>query len=967
MRIVITLVVVLLLFLGGIAYIVLSTPEAGEQTIADAEAALANQDFESALALANRYLEKFPDSHRGLIVAGTAHERFNELDKAYEYFQQAIGEDNPGQIGVRLVCGRLSRSLGRVVECEQHLRAVLEEDPNHAEASAALFHLLRLEGRNSELRPLFMITIRRRHFSLDELLVMARPEVVHLVEKDGEFVQGCMKVVPDDPLPMMGQARSMMEADNSTDALPILIDVARKHRHILTAQGLLGELLVRVGTQEQLRDWLNQLPENWRDEPGVWFAIGELADRGGDLQGAARCFWEALRLDPIHRRAAYRLGQTLARLGQTEDALQFQDHARELSDLASAAFEAGPNAPEKMREVYEGMKKLGRIWEAAGWCFAAMQLEDQTWVTDAARDVLTQIEAGPPFVLASANPASEIDLSEWPPPDISQLNPIPNDGAPSGSPTPPPEIVTFRNDAQEKGIDFTFFTDVSTQARIFEFSGGGASVIDFDLDGWPDVYLTEGAKWPVDPAQNSLLDRLYRNTGDQFEHVTESAQLSENGYSQGAAIGDFNNDGFPDIFVGNIGPNRLFQNNGDGTFTSIDLGDLAGNDWTISSLVADLNGDGNPDIYAANYLSGDELFTRECLLGAKRIQCSPGYFPAAEDRLLVGDGSGGWRDRTREDGILTSEGKGMGVVTFRLSDQQTQSVLVSNDTTPNYLFTNRSGEVDFEEHGMLTGLALGADGRAQSCMGIAAGDANNDGALDFFITNFSQELNNLYLQQQGGYFEDRIAASGLRDAGYQTMGWGAQFLDANLDGHLDLLVANGHLEERGPKPPSQMATQYFHNEGKGRFVLANRRATGKYFEKDYFGRAIARLDWNRDGLPDAVVTHRTAPVALLTNTTSEHGDSVRITLVGTNTARDAVGAVLRLKTSAGTLTHQVIAGDGFQASNQKQVVFGVASGETIESLTVSWPAGTQTELTSVPVNSDLTLIEGRSAAMAIPQ
>lgn len=963
MRIVIAVLIILGLFFGIIGYLVLSEPEATPQTLSDAETALANKNADLALKLVNRYLSKYPDAWNARLIQGNIYTGLEKFSEAYDSYQQALTEDNPNLELTRFLCGRAAMGVGRAFESEQHLREVLKLNPRSLEAHSALFYLMRIEGRNREMREHYMESIRQRQFKAERLLVMVSPYDSQVRDGDEEFVNGCLDSLPDDPLPMMGQARGMIESDKPTEALPLLVGVRQAHPQILTATALLGKCLLRVGTPEQITDWVESLPEDKDEDAEIWWVRGQLAERNGDRRGAARCYWESLKRDPLFRPSCYDLGQTLAVLGgYDETAKKLSEYAGDQSDIIDSAFEAGPKAPEKMREVAEGMLKLGRIWEATGWCYAAMQIPSEAeWGETEARKLNERIRAEPPFVLASAVPANSIDLSDWDVPEMSSLKP----GATPSIDSPViPSGVAFSDQARKAGMGFQFFTHITGQSKMYEFSGGGASVVDFDRDGWPDVYLTQGAELPVKPEQTAYVNQLFRNiNGQKFEEIAEIADVADNRYGQGAAIGDFDNDGFSDVFVTNIGGNELYRNNGDGTFSKSPIPDaLVGNAWTIGGMIVDLNDDGNPDIYALNYLGGDDVLTRKCDVNGTVIQCSPGYFPAAADQVFFGDGSGGFTDATEASGLVTDRGKGMGVTAFRMKGDDKTSVLIANDTEPNYLFRGDGNR--FEESGILKGIALGATGRAQSCMGVAAGDVNNDGAIDFLVTNYTAEANNLYVQQDG-FFEDRAEALGIRQDGIALMGWGAQFLDANLDGYEDLLVANGHLENREGAPMSKMPAHFFHNVS-GRFVIGNGSELGDYFEQEFFGRAVARLDWNRDGLPDAVMTHRSDPVSLLTNVSAEHGESVRISLIGTVKARDAVGAVVQLKTSERTLARQVMSGDGFQAANQQTALFGLPKGEAIESVKVTWPGGATTLLTEVAPNSDLVVVEGLESSVTVP-
>ena len=965
MRIVIFLL--LLVIIGGIiGFVVFSEPEATKQTLIDAESALKQGNHEEAMRLTERYLDKYPDSSEGKLVAGNIYLELDEPNLAYERYKSALTDDNPLLVETRQLCARVARSLALASEAEDHLREILDTDEMNADAHKALFNILRIEGRNTELARHFMANIRRRKFDLQEVLVMANPDRVHFAKNDQEFIDACIEAVPDDPLPLVGRAWTLVAESRHSDALPVLIDACKARPELLSVQGLLGQALLGIGTKEQLTEWFAQLPDNKDENSVIWLVRGELAARAGKPQQAARCFWEGLRANPIDRQCAYQLGQMLSREdGFEEEARKCKDYATGLADLSTLAFEAGPNAPEKMKQVVDGMVKYGRIWEAVGWCYGATQIPSENgWANVEVRKLLTELEAVPPFVLAEKSVANEIDLSDWAVPENELLA---SAGQAADIAIDENTVAaSFIDEAEAKGIRFRFNTSVSTRPKMFEFSGGGSGAIDFDRDGWPDIYLTQGAKWPVDLESSSFTDQLFRNVGgESFVDVTVSAIEADRDYSQGAAIGDVNNDGFPDIFVGNIGANTLFENNGDGTFSQVPLSDeLAGTAWTIGCAIADLNGDAVPDIYELNYLGGDDIVTRSCNLQNAPSQCSPGYFPAEPDRLLVGTGDGAVRDVTEQAGIAP-DGKGMGLVAFRYPGERQLSMFVANDMCPNQLYRPVDG--GFEERGMLAGIGLSNNGMQSSCMGVAAADINGDGLMDFHVTNYRNEANNLFLQQEQDFFEDAIEGTGLRNASYRVMGWGTQFLDANLDGRLDLLVSNGHLEIKPEGTESEMKPHLLMNIGGGRFGQSDNDSMTTYFKKAYFGRSVSKLDWNRDGLPDAVITHRGTPVALLTNTTKEPGESVRVSFVGESIARDAVGTIATLTTNKRKMVRQITAGDGFQASNQKYVLFGLTEGEEVESLLVSWPSGTETTLSEVPVNVDLVLSETALKAVSIPK
>ena len=392
---------------------------------------------------------------------------------------------------------------------------------------------------------------------------------------------------------------------------------------------------------------------------------------------------------------------------------------------------------------------------------------------------------------------------------------------------------------------------------------------------------------------------------------------------------------------------------------------IAGNDWTASAAFGDLNGDGFQDLYVVNYLSGPDVFTRKCFhpVGNDRVpvQCSPTLFPAAQDRLYLNLGDGGFADVTIESGIVAPNGKGLALILADFEKTRRLNVFVANDTTANFYFVNRveqRGEpLRFVEQGVQTGLAYDGAGNAQSSMGVAAGDADQDGRLDLFVTNFSHEVNTLYLHQPGNVFVDGIRESGLAEPGFAMMGWGAQFLDGDLDGLDDLFVANGDLYPTSN--PYQMPQQFFHNRGNGRFILGTPETLGTYFTKSWLGRAVARLDVNRDGLPDLAVTHVDSPFALLVNETPRHGKFLRVKLRGVISDRDAIGATVRVTEQGKTWSQQLVGGDGFAVSNERVLAFGLGTTEWIDSISISWPSGADDEYQErIPTDSELLFVEG---------
>jgi hypothetical protein len=498
-------------------------------------------------------------------------------------------------------------------------------------------------------------------------------------------------------------------------------------------------------------------------------------------------------------------------------------------------------------------------------------------------------------------------------------------------------------------------------------------VLDYDADGWPDLYLTQGCRWPPVAGQTEHLDRLYRNRGDgTFEDVTAQCQLAEDRFSQGVAAGDFNDDGFADLYVANIGVNRLYLNLGDGTFRDVSgVAGIEGEAWTTSCLLADVNGDGLPDIYDVNYIDGADVYERVCIREGKPRTCLPNIFEPQPDRFYLNLGDGRFEERTAAAGLNVTGGNGLGIVAGDLDGTGRLGLFVANDQDANFCWINETAgpgaPPQFVERGVLAGLAYDAEGKSQACMGVAAGDADGDGKLDLFVTNFYEESNTLYLQGAGGTFIDATGASGLRAPSFFMVGFGAQILDGDLDGHLDLVLTNGHVDDFSHQQvPYEMPPQYFRGLGGGQFAELPAAELGEFFQGNYLGRGLARLDWNRDGREDFVVSHLHSPVALVANTSPETGRFLAVQLRGVRSSRDAIGAEVAIEAGGRRRTQWLTAGDGYQASNQRQLVFGLGAADRVEKLHICWPSGLVQEFADLAADQALIFVEGSPRATRLP-
>jgi len=940
-----------------------------QELLNEAKLALARRNLNTAEQRVSALLTIEPHSNSGLLLAGDIEVQRGDSEKAIGFFDRIPNNGTPEAILARCNAGELLLTQKRFLsQAEAQFRHAVDHDPDNVLANDRLTYILGLETRSQELIPFQLNMIRLGHASPRRLYLLALGD---LLKTDIKLIQQYNRAAPDDRGPLLALAKNDILNNNYSKAITTLRRVVERSPYFFEAQLSLGRLLLEINLNSDFLDWHSSLPESIEQHAGIWMIRGSWAVHSDELKAAARYFWEAIRRDPNHQQSNYQLGQILIRLNRVEQAAAFLDRASALQRYQNTVFtnhakiRSNKLNPKELNRAVEESESLGLIWESLGW---AQLLKETQPNSDRAKDLFSRFHKktdGLPLkrCLQDSNPAESIDLSELPVPNLPSE--IENEASIASS-SNDQEKIAFLNQAAKSGISFSYFNDSNLRIegleRVFHFTGGGCSVLDFDSDGWPDLYFTQGCRWPVDEQSFEHLDRLYRNLGNgQFEDVTASTTILENRYSQGTTVGDFNNDGFSDLYIANIGGNRLFENNGDGSFTDVtETSQTASDRWTTSCLMADLNGDGWPDIYAVNYLSGPDVFSRVCRnQDGVQQSCLPQNFPAAQDQMYLNLGDGRFQEVSAESGIVVPDGKGLGIVAADFDGSGKLSLFVANDSVANFFFVNETSAKGapprFSEQALIRGLAFNHAGRAEACMGVAAGDANGDGLIDLFVTNFEHESNTFYRHTSEDYFSDDTSSVNLKNQTLSMLGFGTQFFDADLDGDLDLIIVNGHIHD---SPSSKMFPQFFRNSGSGEYVELKTSSLGAYFSEKHLGRGLACVDWNRDGLQDFVVSHLDSPVSVMSNQTSHTGRFLSIDLRGTLSSRDVVGASLKFVTNNRTLVRHLTAGDGYQASNERRFVIGVGPDEEIQSLEVRWPSGDRQSFDNLPFGKSIRIIEG---------
>lgn len=899
--------------------------------------------------------------------------RIDDAITAYQTASQFQGID---AVAASLHGGRLCLKAGDAARAETLWRRCLELKPDQVDASSELAYLLGVEGRGWEMQGPLTNVIRGGEPTVHHLVLMCVSEPVI---KDTDLVSRCLKRVPGDLNVTTGQARTDLFEGRTEPALAALRKVCQSKTVTAEAQARLGWALLELHP-EQMTEWRSGL--STMEHPELFAVEGAWSLRSKDLSRAARAFAQAVRMDPDHRMANYQLGTTLSQMGRTPEAQPFLDRASKLQQLALMGdrIYAHPRETFQHRQAMELTAALGRPYEAWGWCHIALQINPNLeWARRDSAKLAPWLTSTAPRVIPESLPTIPVDLlrTDSSSPQIAADATRVSRGAVVRSPR-------FENVAERIGLAFSFEAgsrNRSDGVDLIEFTGGGVAAFDFDRDMRCDLYFPQGRAIPFSRVQTPPPDKLYRQTGDGLvEDITDPAGLGDTDYSQGCTTGDFDQDGFLDLYLCNVGRNRLYHNNGDGTFADItEASGLQGTGWTVSALSADLNGDGLPELFDVNYLDINPKDIPFCPRGSEDTHCSPTARPPSPDRLWLNLGDGTFREVSRQAGLLPEKetGRGLGIVAADLNGDARLDLFIANDAEPNFLYFGQPmaeptpGEIrvpQFDESGVVAGVAYDRDGLAQACMGVAIADADDNGLLDLYITNYADQSNTLYLQLEPGIFHDSTREAGLREPSFSLLGFGAQWLDADLDGHQDLVLTNGHVYDMtyGGKQYA-MRPQFFSGVGRGRFVEQFRESAGEFFGGAYVGRGLARLDWNRDGLPDIAISHIGSPAALLVNRTQSPGNHLSLSFSGTVSERDAIGTIVRVKTDGGKSVHHLTGGDGYEARNEALLMIGVGAQTTSVRLEVQWPSGLKQTFDDVAVNGHYHLVEGRQHPIAKPQ
>jgi len=533
----------------------------------------------------------------------------------------------------------------------------------------------------------------------------------------------------------------------------------------------------------------------------------------------------------------------------------------------------------------------------------------------------------------------------------------------SQQPAPQPIKIAFTDITAQAGINFRHVASPDKK-YIVESMSGGVALFDYDNDGDLDIYLVNSLTVDLVKTKEKTKSQLYRNDGGgKFTEVAEKAGVSDIGWGMGVAVGDYNNDGFEDLYVTCLGPDYLFKNNGNGTFTNVTAkAGVSDPRWSTGASFVDYDRDGDLDLFVSNYVDFDVNNLpefgkgKQCQYKSIPVQCGPRGLKGAGDSLYRNNGDGTFTDVSKAAGVSDPDGYyGLGVITSDFDEDGLIDIYVANDSTPNFHYRNK-GDGTFEEIGFSSGIAVNENGSEQGSMGVTVGDYDHDGKLDLFVTNFADEYNTLYHNNGKNSFTDLSFAAKVAAVSLPYVGWGTKFFDYDNDGWVDLLVANGHVY---PQLPGYRQRRLLHRNNRDGTFTEVSADFGGVLTENRVSRGVAFGDIDNDGDIDLIIADLDGPPQLLRNDGGNTNNSIMIKTVGVKSNRSGIGARVTVVSGDLTQTDEVRSGDSYLSHSDLRLSFGLEKRTKVDSIQVLWPSGVVDKISGVGVNRIVTIKEGQ--------
>ncbi len=929
-----------------------------------------------------RVLLAAPSDTRALYVAACVLHDRKKLDQALQMIDRIpIADPEFGLVAHRDAVNWTNMAT-RLLDAETRAVQLLKTYPNDVDTTRMLAALLDLQGRRFESSKWMQRMVRLGNVDISTLVLAV--DTVKPVNSD-PIVDKLLKEHPEAVRLKGSLAFGLLYEQKPEEAESLFREMILEPNASPSSFIGLGLSLLEQERYEALPAWLASVPRPGADQlPAFWRVLGSWYQIEQAYPEAIYCLSRSIALDPMDYLALGPLAQCLLANGQKEDAAlaEAMFQRMQLANRNINYARDGFRKPEWMFQIADALTLVGRQVESLAWrelCERANDGDSKTLarLQTERRALASQMGSNAstwelPWAVSMDKPpdleilATEIRSAS------STITASESGGSKAGGVS---AQLRWNEVAADLGANFRYDNgdDPSIVGmQTYQSNGGGAGCIDFDRNGWPDLYALQAGGDPRQPASNAPC-ALFRNlSGTGMVDVAAKAHVTNRAYGQGVAVGDWDQDGFPDLWILNFGENRLLRNMGDGTFAQVDVPAMRRDVlqdpvWSVSGAIADLNGDHLPDLIEINYSAGIDVITHQCFSQQKVLQvCRPTEFPASKDYVYLSDGSGGFTIANDLWNLTLDDGRGLGLIVGNLDRQHGNDVFIANDMSPNNLLMsspNPLGENAFllSDEAVRRGCAVDVQGKPQASMGVGCADVDRNGTLDLFMTNFIDEYNALYLQSDTHFYQDASRRYRLIDPKKKTLGFGTQLQDLDLDGWQDIFIVNGHVDDyRALGQPYEMRPQVFLQRD-GAFQEQDSLRMGDFFQREFLSRSLGVWDFDRDGRPDWYITHLDQPLSILHNASSSSGHWLMIELVGIDSERDAIGATIRLRAGEEVWVHQRLAGNGFECSNEPWIHFGLGNAITVDSIEIDWPSGKTTQIRNVQADRRYRVLEGLDA------
>ncbi|NND99759.1 MAG: tetratricopeptide repeat protein [Pirellulaceae bacterium] len=940
--------------------------------IARADQLAGQGKFSEAGDIYQSVLLSAPDDVEALFRLANVYAAIGNLEQAIEIIEE-IPEDHP-QAGLPALGQSADwyARLGNYDQSQKNFEKVLRLAPQAYVARRQLAFQLNRQGRRHEAAEHLRQLCRQGNILQDELHALISLSDPMFDDPSEPQPEGGGRRYT--PIGAMGQARMLFgehQYQQAADKVRSLVESGDAPPAVVA---FYGRAVAEAQDDDQFRWWLSKTNDATKQFAEYWSAIGAFLMIDGKTKPAIRAFLEAVDRDPTDLASMSRLQSLFESTGQSAVAETWGERWRAVRDTVRANNRVADSQPPNVDEIanlanllFELDRKLEAVmWKSIESLHRGLPKQQIAGLNEQRKHLIASNSGFP----SQSRRLCDVEIDTYPLPQLETSGAVASAPIRSSEKIDPPLIAaTFHNVASDISLTHVFQVGSRPKSEgftIYQTLGGAVAALDYDLDGHVDLSLGQGSGEPPSYV-GKLSNVLYRQVDDRLQEQTEAAGVSEYRYSSGMTVGDWNQDGFPDLVCANIGPNQLFINNGDGTFTSETLDDR--NDLTLlpaSLAVADLTGDALPDLFESNYIHDPDLarLPQRNAQGDVIQTLGPLTYQAGKDRLGINDGTGNVRFRP-----ITSDKEvaspALGVVVTDFDPASGNEIFVGNDLKPNQLWVRDAGADAWNDAAILQGCAFGFSGAATASMGIAAGDFDRNGKIDLHITNFQDQTVSLFLGRQTG-FQDRNVQWGLSTHSASVLGFGTQAIDYDNDSLLDLVVTNGHIENATVlAAPFQQPAQLFANRG-NRFEWLNVDDRSGYWDAPHLGRGLARLDFNRDGNNDFVITHLGETTALMINATQTDNHWIQLQFIGVVSERDSIGTKITIRFDDQTRSEWITAGDGYFCNNESLIPFGLGPSKSIDEIQVDWPSGKQQTFTDVAVDQRLLILEHEDEPFTLP-